>query len=60
MDALSKVPFFVISRIDLWQIFQLPELPEHSSANVAAVMIKTRNVYRETLFVQVCLDTRSI
>ena len=42
MDALSKVPFYVISMIDLWQIFQLPELPEHSSANVTYVMLTTR------------------
>ena len=40
MDALSKVPFLVILSIALWQIFQLPELPEHSSANVTYVMGK--------------------
>ena len=35
---MSKVPFFVILSVALWQIFQLPELPEHGSAKVTNVM----------------------
>ena len=45
MDALSKFPFFVISSIALRLIFLLPELPEHSSANVTYVMVVTSELY---------------
>ena len=34
--------FFVNSSIALWQIFQLPELPEHSSANVTYIMVSAQ------------------
>ena len=44
MDPLSKFPFFVILSIALWQIFQMPELPEHSPANVTYVMVFTYNL----------------
>ena len=37
--------FFVILSVALWQIFQLPELPEHSSANVTYVMIATEGYF---------------
>ena len=45
MDALLKVPFFVILSIHLRQIFQLPELPEHSSANVTYVMVSSSIIF---------------
>ena len=35
----DKFPFLVISSIALRLIFLLPELPEHSSANVTYVMV---------------------
>ena len=41
---MPKFPFVAISSIALWQIFQLPELPEHSSANVTYVMVAAKNI----------------